>query len=518
MKAAVVHGMKAKTIFRTLICLTAVGFLATLWPPGACGQKRLQTRIDQLNQFPCCEFSEVPGVIWWGNNPKMSLHDLARYCAPILWFSPDEPLLKNAKGVDIRIPEPFPFEEPSDGPVVYYRCRTILGLPDAQSPAYTPLSDNRSKSIIDLQETVGIDLDYFFYYSEESGLGRHDHDVESAEFKIAVWRREQCPDCRYALLVTRVVGKAHGILWYDNTLEVDDPAAKFPMTILVEEGKHASCTDKNGDGYFTPAYDVNRHPNDAWGVRDVMGAGLLFSGGFQSWFAKVRSEEHRVFPPLPEDSPLRKPFTKDGRYAPENAHYSLRPFPSAEKAQPDLVHFIADKGDPNWPLVEEANDFKKFARWVEADSFSRSLAIAYRYDGKSGFSFSFPLLIVKNVEEPLAGGFILHRIYFQDHNLRDFGWMLHYTRSASRWADGYFSAGVEWDKFDSPEGSEEPTKTQVHFVFETGVKFRFGLERGPLKFLTKLTDFWGIRLGIKNIGAFNINRLAYVVEIGAGTW
>jgi hypothetical protein len=184
-----------------------------------------------------------------------------------------------------------------------------------------------------------------FYYSEKSGLGRHDHDVESAEFKTAVWRRGNCPDCRYALLVIRVIGKALGILWYDNTLEID-PSAKFPMTILVEEGKHASCTDKNGDGYFTPAYDVNRNPNDAWGVRDVMDSGLLFSGRFQSWYAKVRSDEHRVFPALPGDSPLGKLFTKEGRYAPDNAQYSLRPFPSAEKAQPDLIHFIATTANP----------------------------------------------------------------------------------------------------------------------------------------------------------------------------
>ncbi len=511
------HKKKKGVIFKSLSLLMVIFFFGLIGPPGAPGQQTLRSRIEALNSLPCCEFSEVPGIIWWGNNPKISLQDLARYCAPILWFSPDEPLLMKASGVDIRIPEPFPFEESAEGPVVYYRFRTILQWPDGAGPAYIPLSDDRNESIIDLEETVGIDLDYFFYYSEEAGLGRHDHDVESAEFKIAVWKRDKCPDCRYALLVTRVIGKAHGILWYDNTLEIDE-AARFPMTILVEEGKHASCTDKNGDGYFTPAYDVNRHPNDAWGVRDVIGSGLLFSGGFQSWYAKVRSEEHRVFPPLPEDSPLRKGHMKEGRYAADNAQYSLRPFPSAEKAQPDLVHFIADKGDPNWPLVEEATDFKKFARWVEADSFTRSLAIAYRYDGKSGFSFSFPLLIVKNVEDPLAGGFILHRIYFKDISLRDFGWMLHYTRSASRWADGYFSAGVEWDRFDSPEGNEASRKMERHFVFETGVKFRFGLERGPLKFLTKLTDFWGIRFGIKNIGAFDIDRLAYVVEVGAGTW
>jgi len=35
---------------------------------------------------------------------------LAAYCAPILWFSPDEPLLEDATGKGIRVPDPFPFE------------------------------------------------------------------------------------------------------------------------------------------------------------------------------------------------------------------------------------------------------------------------------------------------------------------------------------------------------------------------------------------------------------------------
>jgi hypothetical protein len=224
--------------------------------------------------------------------------------------------------------------------------RTILTREDATDKAHTPDPYDRNHNVIDLYQIVGFNLDFFFYYSSEEGLGGHAHDVESAEFKIAVWRRNNCPDCKYALLVTKVVGKAHGMLWYDNTLEIDKYAI-FPMTLLVEEGKHATSTDKNGDGYFTPGYDVNKRVNDAWGVRDVMRTGALYSGSFQAWMAKVRNEEHRVFPPLPEDSPLRKRYLVDGEYAPEYAKYSLRPFPSAEKAQPDLVHFIADKGDPD---------------------------------------------------------------------------------------------------------------------------------------------------------------------------
>jgi hypothetical protein len=32
------------------------------------------------------------------------------------------------------------------------------------------------------------------------------------------------------------------------------------------------------------------------------------------------------------------------------------------------------------------------------------------------------------------------------------------------------------------------------------------------------TDFWGVRIGIKNYGFFDIDKLTYVLEFGAGVW
>jgi hypothetical protein len=37
-----------------------------------------------------------------------------------------------------------------------------------------------------------------------------------------------------------------------------------------------------------------------------------------------------------------------------------------------------------------------------------------------------------------------------------------------------------------------------------------------LRFMSKLSDYWGLRIGIRNQGAFEINKLVYVIEIGAG--
>lgn len=90
----------------------------------------------------------------------------------------------------------------------------------------------------------------------------------------------------------RVKGNAHGVSWYANILNVAADT-RLPMTLLVEEGKHASCPDRNADGAYTPGYDVNVHVNDAWGVRDVFGSGRLLGSGFSSADALITPSASR---------------------------------------------------------------------------------------------------------------------------------------------------------------------------------------------------------------------------------
>ena len=75
---------------------------------------------------PCCDLEGVQGVVWYGLDSTMTIQKFAEACAPILWFSPDEPLLMDAEGKEIRIPEAFPFESTPDAPVVYYRLRRVI--------------------------------------------------------------------------------------------------------------------------------------------------------------------------------------------------------------------------------------------------------------------------------------------------------------------------------------------------------------------------------------------------------
>jgi hypothetical protein len=475
----------------------------------------------------CCmhpDLAEQYGIIWTGLDPKMPIERLAAYAAPVVWFSPDEPLLRigqtggrKARGKDILIPEPFPFENDPGRPVVYYRVRRILQrLDEPGAGTYVEDSQDRGRSVVDLKKVAGVDLDFFFYYSMDIGGGSHEHDVEYIETRLAVGREPGCGQCPYVVGLMRVTGKAHGIQWYDNTLDVD-ASTQLPIHVFVEEGKHASCTDRNADGYFTPGYDVTERVNDAWGVRDTLGTGTFFSGNYQAWMTKVRADDTRVFPPLPEDSPLREAHTRDGAYAPDNAIYVLRPYPRPEAAAPDLKPYIADKGDPSWPEIEKDTDLERFGQWLDDESWAKSWAVALRADGDLGVSVAFPLLIFKNVQDPLGGGWFVNRIYFKDKGLRDFGWMLHYTQSASRWVDGYVSAGWERDVVDTDDLGG--TRARNLFVTETGIKLRVNIHHTPMKFLSKLgTDFWGLRVGIRAADVWAFDQIGWVFEFGAGSW
>ncbi len=484
-----------------------------------------------------CSFGDVPGVVWWGTSSQMNMNRLASYLAPVYWFSPDEPLLRRAEGEEIMLPQGLPFEAPPDRPVVYYQFAELLSIPEEDLEddiiPFTRAPD-RNSSIVDFEAVVTARLSFFAYFESEVGVGAHQHDVEATEFKVLILRSDedylqensaaQCAERNYVIMVTRVSAKAHGIKWFWNVIDVDDET-RFPMFLFVEEGKHGLATDKNSDGYFTPGYDVSRYVNDAWGVRDIIRGGTLFSGGYEAWMMKPRQPEHRVFPPLPEDSPLIPRLARRQHdYTGENAVYELRPFPSSELAGDDrlLYSFMRDKDVPDWPIVHERSDFQGFVDWVEEGSAERSLSIAFAVsgspnptnDGDIGISFAFPLLIVKNVEAPMIGGFLVWRAYLKDDYLRDWGLMVLYTPSASRWIDTYLAVGAEWD--DEKIDGEWSSKSW--FTLETGLKFRANISTSVVSFLGFLTNFWGLRVGIRNYGALDIQNLVYVAEIGAGVF
>ncbi len=480
-----------------------------------------------------CDFSDVPGVIWWGAPCEMTVAELSAYAAPVFWFSPDEPSLADIHGTEITLPEVFPFET-AEGPVVYYQLKEVVRSSRRDSPVYREGGDHRGEAIITIEDGALLLLEFYAYYADELGFSSHQHDVEGAEVRLAIAPNDgqyltelgypSCGERHLVMFMTRVVAKAHGIEWYWNVLDVDKDT-RLPLNLLVEEGKHATAPDKNADGYFTPSYDVNVRVNDAWGVRDIIRSGGLFAAGYQAWMTKVRHPEDRVLPPLPDDSPLRAKLAKQQvEYTRGNATYELRPLPSAAQAaawdaeqegESHLEKFLVNKELPDGPEHSEVSGMEQALGWINAGTFKRSLSISAYADGKWGFSWTFPFYIGKNMTVPMTGGYVMHRMYLKNKNLRDFGWTLLYANSASRWVDPYIAAGVEWYDRDLGMGV---TERRTDFVFDTGFKFRTQVGQSPLRFLSFLTEFWGLRVGVKNYGFFDIDRLTYVVEIGAGSF
>ncbi|MEO6718956.1 MAG: hypothetical protein ABIN67_01280 [Ferruginibacter sp.] len=466
-------------------------------------------------------------TIWQGRSPLLTLEKIAAYAAPVIWFSPDEPNMKGYIKRGIHIPEAFPFEKNTGKPVVYYKLLNVFtSTPEEQNLAYIN-NNNKGLSEVNLEVVKAFYLDYYFYYSSEMGLGSHPHDLESVVMKIVV---DQNPDNRtFRLRVENVNGRAHGLYWYNN-LHVVDTYTKFPITVLIEEGKHASCPDANGDGVYTPSYDVNVRTNDAWGIRDIIRGGTLFTGAFQSWMVKARTPATIISPPLPPDSPIYNDFANDTRKLTEKASYELRPFPETDYITKDkhLRELIQDKKPIKWPAIKHSRLAAKKIKGIPEDQSRHSVTLAYRYDSGGNLILITPLLLFKNVAAPMTGGWFVNKFYSGQgdyvkglepirgivsiYDRTIFGHMVMHMSSASRWIEPYVGVGYEINDYDDRRGIKN---YKVDFASEYGVKIRFSIRLKPFY---KKRRFIGIRFGYKVTGFSPIKENGMLFEIGAGAW
>ena len=146
-------------------------FLSLAAPAGA--------QLSQAAQGACACPSpgtrgDRAGVVWSGTTPPTA-GDVIRMLAPVLWFSPDEPLLK---GNDARIPAPHPCDRPSDRAVVYYQITDVhlLGNQEATLPVEEdPELFRKARALV---------VRYFFYYPEDQGLSPHRHDLEAVDVEL----------------------------------------------------------------------------------------------------------------------------------------------------------------------------------------------------------------------------------------------------------------------------------------------------------------------------------------------
>lgn len=463
---------------------------------------------------------ELPGVIWTSNHYEISYQDLAEHCAPMLWFSPDEPKLLGEDG-KIRVPHAFPFDD-TKGTVVYYKVKTIYTK--KKKKAVQGLVQSRKLTgMIDLRDIEALDMEYYLYFPEEFGLGDHPHDLESVAVQLRVNKHSNCPGETYSINAVTVIARAHGLHWFENRFKVDE-STKFPLSILVEEGKHGLCTDKNADGIYTPSYDVTEKVNDAWGVRDIISSGVLFTGGFQGFMAKVRTPNTILFPPFPALSPHYAHFKE--RYNEELLQntYTLKSYPDYPPKPKDekLNKFMKSKKPHQWPKPVSVGGKGVLKQWAKEDKSLRFISISYRFDEDNTPSIAFPLLIVKNVPAPITGGWFYNKIYFGNDDSvgeqinRLIGHQIVHSTSASRWLDSYVAGGYE---ILDTNFEKDKRHYKAYFVSEIGLKIRINITKTPLKFLRHLgTEYWGVRLGWKNLGFNPFIYSGFVLEIGAGVF
>ena len=143
-------------------------------------------------------------------------------------------------------------------------------------------------------------IEYWIYYPfDVGGLEPHPHDSEHLFIEVD----------KLGGTIAALFGGAHGMLAPNNTyLILDDKGypVELPLLAMVELGKHATASDVNRDGVFTPGQDENYFKESAkvWGIRDAFGTKdthfLLYDGSMmaprqrESWLGVLDAES--LFP------------------------------------------------------------------------------------------------------------------------------------------------------------------------------------------------------------------------------
>ncbi len=449
------------------------------------------------------ELDRQGGILWRGRIP-LTLAEIAQVSAPILWFTPEEPLLYTGS---LGLPDPHPCDpEPSESGTVYYQAH-VIRLKSEYRPVVEPLESDRQF----FDKVNSLLLRYFFYYREDVGMDGHEHDLEVAEFHLLT---ERTPDGCYQLRLTRVVGFAHGVDWYNNILDVKSDT-RLPVRLLVEEAKHATCPDRNGDGVYTPGYDVNVNVNDAWGVRDVLGSGSLLGSSFQAAMAKPRSPRYRDAPPDFAGRCPSLPVSVDE--LPIERRYTLRSGAAIEACDAPHAERLSQMmqrngmGKDQSPKQYEANSFEDLT-----DPFRKHTSIipgiSYRYDGLTYSGWS---VLLRGANLGIV--WVVPKFNVQSKSIS--GEVL-FTPSASRWADWYLTLGPEFLREVTREENGEDVvvrDSEWEPALELGAKFRFRTV-GKLRYLFLGYGFGGIRMGLRTNGLDTIEDSRFVFEFGAGVW
>lgn len=458
----------------------------------------------RTNQGCSCGPSAAPeendGIVWVGTtNP--GFREIVGILAPIFWYTADEPAIILG---DTPIPHRYPCDpekaNAKEG-IVYYQVNWLIRREAREAPLSEPVEEDPR-----FFEKVSVfALRYYIYHRFDYGLNGHEHDLEMAEFRIAL---EQDPNGCNRIRLTNVIGYAHGTDWYSNEL-LPPSDTRYPIALFVEEGKHALGPDRNADGIYTPGYDISVRINDAWGIRDILGSGYLVGGAYSASMFKPRVDGGRVLPP--ETHPVCTPrLLQSIEESPAFLNrYELRP-----GYRMPICRGISNEGHlEKWT---RKNEFGVTHRPQQFDSeyserLSRELVgpqgflpkVAFRYDRGPGFALTF-------------AGFDATEFYVVPKfnlNLSNYSFAIDalFTRTATQFSSPYFALGYTHER---PSSSDSFTSG---FGTEAGYKFRLRVD-WPWRILGAGYEFAGIRLGVRKTGFDNLGNFRFIVEAGAGLW
>jgi hypothetical protein len=357
------------------------------------------------------------------------------------------------------------------------------------------------------EKVDSLTIRYFFYYRRDFGLAPHMHDLEAIEVEVLL---DATPDGCLEVQMRRVTGFAHGNDWYSNELRTETDT-RLPITILVEEGKHASCPDRNADGIYTPGYDVNRRTRDAWGVRDVLGSGFMMGSGFNASMAKPRRHVHRMLPP-DVDRPCVVPENCSIETSPQSmGRYELRPSYGVGicgVAEWDRLAGMMRKlrfGSEHFPEQYRVEFLRELAEPLTG-THGLIPSVSARWDRAPGVS-----LTLRGLD--LQEAYLVPKINWVGRSVSLEGLV---TRSAAQYASWYFSGGLARERVPM-RNNGDLDEMSWHLATEVGMKFRARLE-GKRRIPALGYEFAGLRVGVR-LSGFNEVRLArVVVEVGAGVW
>jgi hypothetical protein len=506
--------------------------------------------------------------VWIGDEQEegaLSFEGLAHAIAPIVWPSPREFLLLEYRTLDV--PGKVVPTMRNAGRTVYYRVREVrLKNADDGSTLIAPGSSRIRDPLarwsyraddLPLDALDRVFVTFFFYYPADRGVGGHRHDVEAIEMQVRFRRvcrvqadedsvpEAECPEGATtwpAAQLESASGSAHGVGWYTNTLRLSSaPDTVLPLTALVEENKHATTPDRDGDGTYMPHYDVNRHVNDAWGDRAVAGTGNLGGASFGAEGARRRHAADQVCPPRPSSRLIRHyAADRERTVGPSGCVGTQRTYQlsrsstdpvcsrtSQLKSQTDsdrrLASLLDDKDfcEAKVKVKGPRNIFSRsglrIARAISPGPDSefgfqnavQRLSFAYRYDGGHGASAVFPV----GHEVPLVGGWLVMKGNIVAQELSSAlppisrgSIEAMYTPSASRPFDWYVTVGAEGDR------SVPDQERRWSVVEEIGVRFRFSSER------LRIIRFLGGRVGLRAESLTRPVNPRLVYEFGAGSW